>query len=168
MQAYCGASDEEMAEAWKRIPKTSIGTYARSYHFRIINGLLYGNKDYHRFGHRDSTRCGWCLCDRQDSYHTLWDCAATKAFRKRLVSHKPQWNFSKKQAFLGTTNPSETYVALCINIYLYRSNYYNRTLSIGGFKSELANNRDVEKAIAVKRGKLRQHERKWSPIGSIL
>ena len=168
LQTYCGASEEEMAEAWQKIPKVSIGTYARSYHFRIANGLLYGNKDYHRFGHKDSARCGWCLLDRQDSFHTLWDCPATKAFRRRLAGLKLNWNFSKKQALLGTSILSETYIALCINIYIYRSNYYNKILSIGGFRAELANNREVERAIAVKKGKLRQHNKKWSPLESFL
>ena len=160
MQIFCGASEEEMCEAWSRIPKVSIGTYARSYHLRVLNGLLYGNKDYHRFGHRTSARCERCLFDRQDSYHTLWDCPATKAFRRRLTSLKPEWNFSKKQALLGTTNLSEAYISLCINIYLYRSNFYNKTLSITGFKAELASNLNVEETIAKRTGKLRQHDRK--------
>ena len=168
MQTFCGAPDEEMGEAWSRIPKVSIGTYARSYHFRVTNGLLYGNKDYHRFGHRTSARCERCLFDRQDSYHTLWECPATKAFRRRLALLKLEWNFSKKQAFLGTSNLSETYISLCINIFLYRSNFYNKALSITGFKAELENNFYVEKAIATRTGKLRLHERKWSPIRTFL
>ena len=164
IQQACQASPAEMREASLRIKSTSLGMYGRSYHIRILHGLLYGNKDYHRFGVKNRADCQRCGAIRQDSLHVLWDCPASQALRRRVVSLNPRFTMSKKQALLGDNSAGATLLALLLNIYLHRSNYHDNPLSLSEFQGTVRSREEVERSSAIRRDKICKHAQKWQGL----
>ena len=168
LQTYCGATDEEMQAAWDNIKSTTIGTYTRSYHTRVVNGLLYANKDYCRFGYIDSSMCNWCRADRQTYQHLLWDCPAVQALRRRLSRICDRWTGSLKESILCLGSKEQSFISLMLSIFIHRCNHRKENLSVRRFLIELKGTERTEFSIAARNGKTRTHFRKWMHISPVI
>ncbi len=57
----------------------------KSFLYRLFNGLLYTNKDYHQFGVMTTPKCLWCHEEQQTLIHLFAECEAVKDFRKTII-----------------------------------------------------------------------------------
>ena len=115
--ASCGATRAQLLEALLQVKKTSIDTNLRSFHLRLLNGILYSNKDYARFGFKPLDKCDWCQETAQSVKHLLWDCNAAQAFRKRVAHLNNSWNLSQRQALVPNQANPTTFLAVLIKRY---------------------------------------------------
>ena len=164
LQEYCNATDDEMRAACENIKRSTISTYTRSYHVKVVNGLLYSNKDYHRFGYLDNNLCKWCRTPNQTSRHLLWECSAVKAFRTRLSRLCDRWTGGLKECLLGLGSMEQSFIFTALNIFIHRCNHRGDNLSTRRFLAELRCTERTESSIAARNNKTRIHLRKWMHI----
>ena len=156
-----------MRAAWDNIKRTTISTYTRSYHARAVNGLLYTNKDYHRFGYGASDICNWWRAPNQTYRHLLWECPAVQALRRRLANICDRWTGGLKESMLGLGSKEQSFIFIALNIFIHRSNHRKDDLSVRRFLLELKGTEQTEATIAA-HNKTRIHPKKWIHIRPIL
>jgi hypothetical protein len=66
---------------YKKINKWSISTKHRSFSWRIYNGIVFTNKDFARFGFKESAKCSFCQETSQNREHLLLKCPSILKFR---------------------------------------------------------------------------------------
>ena len=79
--------EEEWAEANKKIRTTTNEIRHRSFIYRYQNRLIYTNKDYHRFGHIESTKCTFCEQENQDYDHLFFQCRKVKELKEKVADN---------------------------------------------------------------------------------
>jgi zinc-binding in reverse transcriptase len=165
---------------YQKINTWSISTKHRSFSWRLYNGVIFTNKDYARFGFKESAKCSFCDELTQTREHLLLECLSIRKFRQDICA---KFNILQKQNITNrlmlfgcldsdSTNNAESEacdtIIMLKNKYIYYSNYHETKLSIEGFSNELKLMERIEYAIAEKKGKLGVHLPKWERIGSNL
>ena len=163
-----GLNEDQVAQGYRDITKLSIDSATRAFNFRLINGLLYGNKDYYRFGFKGSPNCPHCDEEDQNAIHVLWDCPETECLRLELARDNLDLFLNKKDAIAGAQQKPIAFIALKLNQYLISKNYHDEPISKLGFKAYLFGQKSVESAIALANGKIETHNKKWSKINRLL
>ena len=159
---------EDLESRWKTIGKLSICGRTRSFHVRLLNGLLYGNKDFFIFGHRESPGCNWCGHIEQTSVHLYAECPLVQDLRSQLTHRSPDLVFSTKDWVLGNNSPSFSYIALCFAQYISDCNHFELWPAIQEFEERIKLFRRTEFSIARKKNKIAFCAKKWDAISSIL
>jgi len=77
--------DIETATPFAYIKKLFNNTRSRDFCFRLLNDVLYANKELHRFGYRNGANCGWCQEEIQTTTHLLWECPSTAQVVQTLI-----------------------------------------------------------------------------------
>jgi hypothetical protein len=77
-------TQEDWVYMFKKINKMTISTAHRSFQWRWLKGVLYTNKDYHRFNFKDSPKCSFCEEPSQDKDHLLLWCPKINEFRDQV------------------------------------------------------------------------------------
>jgi len=65
-------------KVYNRIYQTSIDTYSRYFQYKILNNILYLNRDLHRFKIIDVASCSFCFCYPETIDHFFVDCVQSK------------------------------------------------------------------------------------------
>ena len=171
MGMFAELSREQWSLAHKLVATYSIGTKGKEAAFRFFNTGMYTNKDYSKFGHKDSPACQYCDCEVQTFEHLFYECQGVINFRKKLSE---KWQCSQKDDQKAWINialwPSQhfAFIVLASNLYTQHTNWKNSPLSVTEFKAHLSQQRSIEEEIAIKRDKLFIHMEKWEEISSIL
>ena len=161
--------DQDDARAARSlIWKVSIGTQLRTFHVRLISGLLYGNTDFLRFGYREHGACGWCGHLEQDNYHLLNDCPWTRALRSEMADKARELVLSDGKWIINDGPPEVCLLTVLFAQYLYRKNTHYERPTVAGFVGAIRELEVTELGIAIRRGLPRKHEQKWSKIRQIL
>ena len=143
------------------IKRLAIDTKMRSFIFQLQNGILYANKDYHRFGYRDDSKCTWCEEPRQNLRHMMTGCVAAQTFWGRLGAHNQ--TVYNDQCILSDISGSQTdgiFTTLGCR-YLHRCNHLKDTPKIQSFIASVRQTEKTEREIAEKRNCLAKHNLKW-------
>ncbi len=159
----------------KRVMSHSIASRNRSFVFRFNNGLTYNNKDFHRFGYRESDECTFCREPSQTNYHLFWECHKSNNFWGHLNLRLKKGTISEREVFLGDNEETDipnreakNKIIIMANSYIYQSNHRNEHLSWEGFWQAAQYQKRLEEAVADKQNKLETHLSRWEGIESLL
>ena len=76
------------------------------------------------------------------------------------------FSFSVFEKMFGVTDTSEhtciSYIFLCLKYYIHRCKFQEADLSFVAFMNLVKTKRNIEYKIAVSKGKLRKHFKKWA------
>ena len=167
--------DEDLfAIAFKNLRKDNPCTHRQDIQFRILSGIAYYNKAYHRLGHKNSAKCTFCPEKEQDFIHLYIKCPEVKRFRSRLSENWPGEKMDVKRWFLGASitddilEKSKNIIAKEANHYIFKMNWANKDLSFDAFKNWLKSDEEPEEALAMRINKVFDHHLKWSQIQLLL
>ena len=74
---------------WKEIyltaRKATANSYLRCFNYKIINNVLYLNKNLFQFGKTQSSLCSFCHTEAETTLHIFHKCSATKILWNQLL-----------------------------------------------------------------------------------
>ena len=135
------------------------------------NRLLYYNKDFHRFGFKESPKCSFCDEPNQSLEHLLATCQKVIEFREKIEQKILKQQVGQAggiEHLLGPEEKTQSFIILEGNRYIYSRNHAGEELKINGFKAYLKSTQEVEEAIAKENDRLTKHLKKWDPINIML
>ena len=103
-------NEETNNKSFANIRKVFIETKMRSFLTEYRNAAVYANKDYHKFGHRESDKCDFCEEPEQDFKHLFIDCTVTRELYDRidrLIGIIPR---EGKERWLGVNDEATDYI----------------------------------------------------------
>ena len=108
-------------EQFGKIKKDTINSKSQSFTLQLMLGLTYTNKDYFRFGYKDSPQCKFCGEEVQSFSHLFIHCNATKAIWKRtLVEILGDNKFpSEYEMIMGYGSQTKRYILKELQRYTY-------------------------------------------------
>ena len=109
---------EELRKKYKAITSISQNMKFRSFVCRLFAGMIYSNKQLHRFGIRDNPCCDWCEEDVQDLSHLFQNCPVIRAICEQLYI-KDIFQPTTLEELWGTKKPPQNYILLRLNKYIY-------------------------------------------------
>jgi hypothetical protein len=164
--------DRDMQGTWdgpRTMKRVTPDTKMRSFILQFSLGLCYTNKDYHRFGFRESAKCAFCDEPRQNFKHLFFECNAVKELWDAVESRNiiPERATLDNKIF-GTLDIPTNYIIFHLHRFVHRQNFHDEKLNHLHFLGEMRKCKRVEKEIAIKRNALRKYEVKWASISSKL
>ena len=146
----------------------TYNTYLLSFHYKLLNNVLFLNKKLHIFGIKSSSLCSFCkLCDKtllyifyeHDSIKCLWS-DLVHYFQNSLVlpiltpqtaifgfldSTNSDYNFKKNKLLIN-------HILLIFKLYVYRSRE-KQFIHINNLIAEIKSAKAIEKEIATSNSK---------------
>ena len=156
-------------DVFNRIGKTTIDTYSRYFQYKILNNILFLNRDLCRFKLKSSPRCSFCYFYNETIDHLFIYCRESKNLYfeiKKWASvyniNLPEQNFSTM--ILGVDDCLINHLILIFKILLYKARDTQILPSIVFFQHKLSSIINMEETIARKKGKINQHKKKWEKL----
>ena len=156
-------------DVFNRIGKTTIDTYSRYFQYKILNNILFLNRDLCRFKLKSSPRCSFCYFYNETIDHLFIYCRESKNLYfeiKKWASvyniNLPEQNFSTM--ILGVDDCLINHLILIFKILLYKARDTQILPSIVFFQHKLSSIINMEETIAKKKGKINQHKKKWEKL----
>ena len=167
-----GVTTEEWNNLYRYIKKHSIATKKRDFLYKWISMGTYTNARFVKFGVKNSAKCHYCECEKQDFLHLFEKCDEVNSLRDRLAARWAQ-KPTMKEWLLGRWNGDEkdraiTFICFELNHYVHVTNWEGADLSLTKFKSRLRAIEFIERRIAMKKLKLDTHDKKWKDIHQLL
>ena len=166
--------DQDLALAFKNFRKDNPCTWKQEFQYKLLSGIVYSNKAYHRMGYKNSSNCTFCNQEDQTFIHTYLECPEVKTFRDKLSREWQGDVMSKKRWFLGVSQTTEV-LEKCKNIiakeanhFIFKTNYAGDKLTVQAFKNWLKSDEEPEEALACRVNKTFDHHLKWSNIQLLL
>jgi len=104
-------------EVYQRIYATTIDTYSRYFQYKILNNILFLNRDLHRFKIHNNPSCPFCSSYPETIDHLFVECIESKNFYFRIRDwlnecdiHLPACN--KVNIILGVDDKIIDYIIL--------------------------------------------------------
>ncbi len=170
-----GTTAMEWRKIDKRVITHSIASKNRSFMYRFNNGLTYNNKDFYRFGYKETDECSFCGESSQTSRHLFWECKETRKFWKEISKRLRKGTITEREVFLGENeneNKQEEWaknnIIALANQYIYKSNYKGEKPSWECFQGIVQYNKRLEERIAENENKILNHLVKWENIEMLL
>ncbi len=164
---WCDADQDQISQAQKLIKRCSNDTKARSFHTRLLSGLLFSNKDFFNFGYHDTPNCNWCGCIMQTHEHLLFECPKVSSVRNDLSSNG-SFTMSKTEWIIGSADLTQTTVSLYFLQYIYHCNYHFCNIDVMAFYNYLMKKHLTERNIAFRQNRPNYHKKKWQSIFNFL
>ena len=139
--------------------------------FRFSNGITYNNKDFKRFGYKETDECSFCKEEAQTSKHLFWECPESRKLWEGINNNLKEKGIGEREVFLGENEDEDrnrrtaknSLLAFTLQ-YIYKSNYKTEKLSTVGLMESIKYIRRVEKEIAERRNNVLTHLIKWENI----
>ena len=171
MEDMLGLSEEDWKAAFRSILKHSNASKKREFVFKFFNQLTRTNIEFCGVGIKDSPKCTYCDCKKQDYKHLFVDCPATIELRDAVEQY---WfkgaHLSLKEWMLGiamaTTSEEKArgYIAMELNHLIYQVNHKGQLPSLKHLKNRLNMQRKIEEEIANRHNKMMAHLTKWDEV----
>ncbi len=131
-----GTTAMEWRKIDKRVMTHSIASKNRSFMYRFNNGLTYNNKDFFRFGYKESDACSFCKEPKQTSRHLFWECKEIKSFWGKINLRLKKGTITEREIFLGENDNenkleewAKNNIISLANQFIYKCNYKEKTPS---------------------------------------
>jgi hypothetical protein len=154
---------------WKKVYRIKISNYSKQQAFgwRSTHGKLYGNKDFFRFGVKQSGKCGYCDNPRQSAEHLFTECTyLQRLFACFECKFKLNEKLSELEKLIGIDPSIERSLITikCLSILrkqLYDFNHQDIKLRWEMFFNRVDEIYVIEYAIADRSDKLPLHLKIW-------
>ena len=158
-------------EVYTRIYTTTIDSYTRYFQYKILNNILYLNRDLHRFKLIESPQCSYCHTSAETIDHLFVECICSK----NLYIDIKNWCYTKnlelpdhclESTLLGVSLQSNNVIInqllIEYKILLYKFRGQGRTPTLRMFINSLLALEKIERKIATRKNKLTFHLQKWN------
>ncbi len=164
-----------VATEWEEIDRRTLGhsisSRSRSFMYRFSNGLTYNNKDFKRFGYKESDECSFCKEGAQTNKHLFWECQETRKLWEELNKKLEEKTIGEREVFLGDNEEEDrgrkaarnSIIAFTLQ-YIYKNNYKKEKITIEGLKESIKYIKKIEKEIADRKKNVITHLIKWENI----
>ena len=149
---------------------TNIPKY-RSFQYRLLQRGVVTNILLYKWKISQSDKCSFCKEQREDIMHMLYECVNVKklwyqvaefiekeyAIKVELSVKNVLFNeiYSKKKRHVAN------FICLITKQFIYRQRCLGGNLHFPVLKNNIGETQRIEKYIAMKNGKIAQHNRKW-------
>jgi hypothetical protein len=173
---YEGIDYRSWAKMDTDLLRTTNYTKQKSFLWRSTHGLLYANRDFHRFKIKDSEQCNWCTEPKQTVKHVYTECDKVSTLFANLHRHLQMQDtsgngaiapFTEAERYMGADGVTERKMVetKCLNImrkYIYDCNHRDEKLNWESYVSYKEKIYCYEYAIADKNNKLACHLMAWN------
>ena len=162
---------------WKvifTIPHTlTVSTKLRAFHWRLTHGLLYGNKQLHKFGIKDDSNCNLCTTPLQSWQHLMTECSTTRTFWDMIEAEFANIfdaRITNLEKEIGSINEDDdmyiqkNLLLLIVRQYIYHCNLDDISPTIVGLISKVRFYERIEYDIASRKDSIDKHFAKWEEI----
>ena len=159
---------EEFIDAIRYIPKLSIVVKLRSFQCRLLLGMTITNIQLRRFAIKNTEMCSFCQNERETLVHLFWKCKKIKGIWDWFNQHTDIVLTLKAVLFSVTQSSFQIVDALTLfaKYYIYVTRCAGKMPKVEGFFNYCVNVQNIEKIIAMDKGKLDAHKNKWSNLFS--
>ena len=156
--------------------ETTVDNKLRNFNYKFLMGIVRTNKDLFKFKLVNSSLCDFCGQSPEDIYHLFWGCHYSQIFWVSLANILSTCNIDVDINFanialgipaLKQNKTPINYSLLLAKYYLFRCKCRQERLVYNHFKDYLKEKINVEKHIAIRKGKLDLHNAKWSNFSQI-
>ena len=155
--------------------QSTLSPKLRVFQYRLLHRNLVTNKDLFIWGIKDDNLCTFCNEEEETILHILWECYFSQAVWRQffdLLHNNTDVNivFSAEEILLGVQNMdnNEFYNTLftITKQFLYACKCKETLPSFNQLILKIDEWVRIEKYIAIKKGKLDKHNRKWELLSS--
>jgi len=148
-------------------------TKLRAFHFRTTHGLLYGNKQLHRFGIKEDSNCNFCTTPLQTWQHIMTECSTTNTVWRVLevefadIFNARITNLEKEIGFMEDDDDMSLQKNLLLLIarhYIYKCNLEDKIPTKTGLLAKIRFYERIEYDIANRKSSVEMHFAKWEEI----
>ena len=173
-----GISEERWKEGFKMVTKLSINSKHRSFIFKQLYNLNYGNKILTKANIKNNEICTYCDTI-QTTEHLFHECTVTQEFKTQVLQEvlppNEVANLTKDRILFitGISGPinetgSLNFLASCINRHIYEENLAEKQPTLSGFKNFLYETFKLEAALCNTEKRTRIHLSKYAKINKLL
>ena len=159
---------------WKDIytlpDKVTINANLRSFQYKILNNILYLNKNLHTSGLSNTQLCSFCKMEEETISHLFYYCIHIQDIWDQVQIYFPDcFHFSKltlQTTIFGFHNIDndnfliQNDILLFFKLYIY--NARKRVLSFNNFLNEVSKIKNLEKRVAGNnQNKCKRFRKKW-------
>lgn len=154
---------------YKRIYTTSIDTYSRFFQYKILNNILYLNRNLHRFKILNNSSCSFCSLYLETMDHFFVKCVESKTLYFEIKDHFEKNGINLPESnliniLLGVDDTIVNYILLSFKLLLYKSRDKDKIPTLSLFKNILKQNKKIEYKTAKSKDIHLKHNNKWSKI----
>ena len=158
---------------FENIKGITLCTKLRSFQYRLLNNAVLTNKRLFKMKEVDTEYCTFCNMHVETVVHVLWECTTAQHLWnnvKQWVSQKTGKNvvFTLDNVILNnvTKNPIDSINMICLIVkqYIYSSRCLKIIPNFQNLKQKIIEYHNVEKYLAMSKGKLEKHNKKWKNL----
>ena len=133
-----------------------------------MNRVVFLNNQLYKWKIKNRPKCDRCKTEDKKLIHFFVECPSIQEFwhniQTLISSSNINWSADAIMANCVVENSFHitNLIVLVAKYFLFREKCQERVIKVQNFKIYLRELHDVEKVIAVKNGKLNQHETKWT------
>ena len=150
----------------------TICTKLRAFYWKLNHGLIYGNKQLHRFGIKENSNCHFCTTPLQTWQHIMIECSAIQTiwcmveaefssiFNDRITDvEKELCAFDNDD-----THTQKNLILLIVKQYIYKCNLDEVSPTWAGLIAKIRLLERVEYDIGCRKNSVESHFAKWEEI----
>jgi hypothetical protein len=164
---------ENISIDWKtvygRIYKTTIDTYLRMFQYKILNNILYLNRDLCRFKLISYASCSFCKIHPETIDHLFVYCIKTKNLYFEIRDWLEKFDLFLPESntyniILGVDDLTINFVILMFKLILFKKRENEKIPNIGIFALFLKSFEIIERKAAQTKNNMPQHLKKWQKL----
>jgi len=157
--------EDEARSLWQAIKRTMTDTRTRDFAFRLINGLLFANKDLHKFGIKQYSNCPECTEQQQSTKHLMWECDGTKRILQ-LAKNELNCNWPDNALLKDILELNQRDLAIWIKVMhsIYLNNILETPLTWHNVLGSVKEYKITQNIIAEQQGKMGKFLTIWAGI----
>ena len=170
-------SDQLWPKIYTLASKCTIETKTRVFQYKILNNILYLNKQLYKMRLKESPLCSFCSEEEETFTHLFLVCTfSSKLWRdiqRTLRSKLTLLDLSERTIKLGfidgeSLSITENHTLLLYKRYIYISRIHGKSINLIGFKLFLKDVIRIEEKIAHNKDILMLHYQKWEVVREVL
>ena len=154
---------------YSRIYTTTVDSYLRMFQYKILNNVLYLNRDLHRFKISEDPSCSLCHVSSETIDHLFVECLEAKNYYFEIRDWLEEYEIAlpssnKENIILGVDGTTENFIILLYKFSIYKQREKQKSPSLQQFKNLLKQYEIIEKKVAISKNKIHIHKKKWEKL----
>jgi len=169
--------DIEWEPIYKLTFETTEDNKLRDFNYKYLMGIVRTNKELFKFSLVTSTLCDFCGLVPENTRHLFWECQHVQTFWANLSNVFSICNINVDINFLnislGMPNIKQhktpiNYILMLAKYYIFRCKCLQEKPIFCHFKNYFKYKLNIEKHIAIRKGKIDIYHAKWNPFSILL
>ena len=162
---------------WKPIYRlsfeTTVDNKLRNFNYKYLMGIVRTNKELFKFSLVNSTLCDFCGQVPENIRHLFWECQHVQTFWVNLSNAFNVCNINVDINFLNISlgmpalkqhKTPINYILMLAKYFIFRCKCQQEKPNLNHFKNYFKDKINIEKHIAIRKGKIDIHHAKWNPF----